>query len=80
MTVSSELAEVTALLSNIQLMAKSWRPLLQEHLHALTVPIFPVAEALHCSAAKGFCSWRPKGHLLLPAALADAILWEESAA
>lgn len=60
-------------------MAKTWRPLWQEHLYAVTVPIFPVAEALHGSAAKGFCSWRPKGHLLLPAARAAAILWEESA-
>lgn len=75
-TVSSELAEVAVFLSNTQLMAKTWRPLWQEHLYAVTAPLFPVAEALHGSAAKGFCSWRPKGHLLLPAA---AILWEESA-
>lgn len=77
-TVSSELAEVTVLPSNTLLTAKTWRPLRQEHLYAVTAPIFPVAEALYTSAAKGLCSCRPKGHLLLPAAQDAAILWEEA--
>lgn len=78
MTASSELAEVAVFLSNTWLMANSWRPLWQEHLYAAAVPVFPVAEALHGSAANGFCSWRPKGHLLLPAVRDAAILWEET--
>lgn len=40
--------------------------------------ISPVAEALQGSAAKGLCSWRLKGHLLLPGAQDAAILWEET--
>lgn len=40
--------------------------------------VFPVAEALHSSAAIGLCSWRLKGHLLLPDARDAAILWEET--
>lgn len=44
----------------------------------LLFPIFPVAEALHGSAVKWLCSWRLKGHLLLPDARDAAILWEET--
>lgn len=44
----------------------------------LLFPIFPVAEALHGSAVKWLCSWRLKGHLLLPDTRDAAILWEET--
>lgn len=74
MTVSSELAVVAVFLSNIPLMAKTWRPLAQEHLYAVTV-LRPCTAQQQKDCVLG----RLKGHLLLPDAQDVAILWEESA-